>query len=71
MTYLTYADKIKSNLTELLWHEMAARLPMNKMMQFITEHNAQVMKKQYVENNLSEIRDNHIFRWFQDSLNLN
>lgn len=44
MTYLTYADKIKSNLTEFLWHEMAARLPMNKMMQFITEHNAQVMK---------------------------
>lgn len=44
MTYLTYADKVKSNLTEFLWREMAARLPMNKMMQFITEHNAQVMK---------------------------
>lgn len=41
VAYLTYADKIKSNLTELLWHETAARIPMNKRMQCTTEHNAQ------------------------------
>lgn len=39
MTYVTYADKMESNLTELPWHEMAARLPMNQRMQFTTEHN--------------------------------
>lgn len=36
MTYLTYADR---NQEPPYWHEMVARLAMNKRTQFTTEHN--------------------------------